>query len=122
MLPANHLRQASVFAPLFLTVFFAGYIALSLHHLRADDVYVRENRSFITRLRERVPPLTPGSTLYVVDPPFNLVVFGNDALNAAVQLYYGDVDTHSVSAEEAARIRSADPTALIFDNRLPKQR
>ena len=117
MLPANLLRRASAFAPLLLTVFLASYIALSLGHLREDDVHVRENRSFITRLRERVPPLTPGSTLYVVDPPFNLVVFGNDALNAAVQLYYGDVTVEPVSRQEADRIERTDPTQVVFENR-----
>ncbi len=116
MLPADLLRLTSVFVPLLLPVFFAGYIALSLHHLREDDVFVRENGAFIARLRERVPPLTPGSTLYVVDPPFNLVVFGNDALDAAVELYYGDVTVQPVSAQEAVTIRAADPAAFIFDN------
>ena len=116
MLPEKVLHRASAFAPLLLLAFTASYIALSLYHVREDDVFVQENRSFLTQLRESVPPLTPGSTLYVVNPPFNLVVFGNNSLNAAVQLYYGDVTVQPISAEQAAAIRADDPAALIFDN------
>ena len=115
MLPADLLRRASTFAPLLLTVLFAGYIALGLAHQR--DVRAQDNRSFIVRLRESVPPLSPGSTLYVVNAPLNLALFEGAWLEPAVQLYYGDVTVHAISAEQAATIRAADPAAQIFDNR-----
>jgi hypothetical protein len=114
-LPANLLRRSSTFAPLLLAILFAGYIALGLAHQR--DVTTQDNRSFIARLRERVPPLPPGSTLYVVNPPLNLAIFNGVWLEPAVELYYGDVTVHHISAEQVATIRAADPAAQIFDNR-----
>jgi hypothetical protein len=117
MLPADLLRRASSLALLFLAGLLVCYIALGLNHEQIGSEAMGKNRSFISRLRESVPPLTAGSTLYIVDPPHNLMVFNSDTLNAAVQLYYGDVTVQPVSAQEAARIKKTDPNQVIFDNR-----
>jgi hypothetical protein len=123
LLPARFVRRASNVAPLALMALLVSAVYLNLVHERPGAQYMRENQSFISRLRETVPPLSPGSTLYIVDPPINLVVFNFEvALDASVELYYGDVTVHNISAEKAAQIRAADPAALIFDNSLSSQR
>jgi hypothetical protein len=118
MLPAQFVRRASSFAPLALTALLVLAVSLSLNHERPGAHAMQANRSFIARLRETVPRLDPGSTLYIVSPPQNLTVFSIDAtLDASVELYYGDVTVRNISSEQAATIRAADPAALIFENR-----
>ena len=118
MLPAQFVRRASNVAPLALTALLVLAVSLSLIHERPGAHAMQANRSFIARLRETVPRLAPGSTLYIVNPPQNLTVFNIEAtLDASVELYYGDVIVRNISAEQAATIRAADPGALIFENR-----
>ena len=117
ILPAHFVRRASSFAPLALTALLVLAVSLSLIHERPGAHAMQANQSFIARLRETVPRLAPGSTLYIISPPQNLTVFNVDALDASVELYYGDVTVHAISAEQAATIRAADPAAQIFDNR-----
>jgi hypothetical protein len=109
-------RRAARYLPLLLVGVFAYYAALSVIHERRDTKFAHTNEVFLARLRETVPPLAPGSTLYVVDPPLNLMVFNLEvALDASVELYYGDVTVHAISAKQAVMIRAAHPAALIFD-------
>ena len=118
LLPAQLVRRASKVAPLALTVLLVSAVSLSLNHQRPGANATQENKSFLAQLRETVPSLPPGSTLYIVSPPRNLLFLGSAAaLDASVELYYGDVTVHAISAEQAATIRAADPAALIFDNR-----
>lgn len=44
------------------------------------------------------------------------MVFTDDALDAAVELYY-DVAVEGVSPQEAARIKRTNPTQVVFENR-----
>lgn len=123
VLPARFARRAGLLALPALTALLVSAASLILMHERTEVRYTRANHSFIIGLREAVPPLPPGSTLYVVGPPANLTVFNFEvSLDASVELYYGDVTVHHISAEQAAQLRKTDPTALIFDNSGPSGR
>lgn len=122
LLPAQFVRRASNLAPLALTALLVSAILLGLNHQRTGAHAMQANRSFVARLRETVPPLTPGSTLYIVSPPTNLVALNPTALYAIVELYYGDVTVHHISPQQAVWIQAADPAARIFDNGLSIQR
>jgi hypothetical protein len=123
ILPAQFVRRVSNVAPLALAALLVSAVSLSLMHERPGAHDMQANQSFISRLRATVPPLTPGSTLYIVSPPQNLIFLNLDAaLDASVELYYGDVTVHAISAEQAATFRATDPAAQIFDNRPPESR
>jgi len=122
ILPAELVRRVTPVAPLALVVLVFAGVALTLNHERRSIRAMQENRAFIANVRDTVPPLPAHSTVYVIQPPPNLVLFGDNPLDAALELYYGDLQVHSITSQEAIWIRAGNPTAVIYDNRSQSQR
>lgn len=85
--------------PLAIAILVVAVVVLDLVHLREDQTFGSQNERFIAALRADVPALEPGTRLFIVAAPFNLHVFTDHALDAAVELYYGDVEVHNVPAQ-----------------------
>ena len=81
-----------------------------------DDSH--ENQRFIAQLRQDVQTLEPGGTLYVLNPPFNLRVFNTNALQSAVNLYFGEVEVIVIGPVEAEELKATlGPNEAIFRHR-----
>jgi len=115
ILPSVIARRIVPYLPVLVIGLLVAFVLLGLSHEERLRAQTRANHAFLMTLRETLPPPTPGATLYVSGTPFNLVVFNNNALNAAIRLYYGDVNVQRVSLEKAREIKAADPTQLVFD-------
>jgi hypothetical protein len=122
ILPAEFVQRLTPVAPLVLVVLLLAGVALNLNHERHTINAMRENRAFVARVREAVPPLPTHSTVYVIQPPLNLVLFGDNPLDAVLELYYGDLQVHSITSQEAIRIRAVNPAAVIYDDRPQSRR
>jgi hypothetical protein len=107
-------RRVTLFLPPVLAVMFASWVALDLVHEHRDNKFAGQNRPLVSDLR-RLPPPSLGSTLYIVNPPANLVALNDVSLVAAVKLYYADVAVKRISAQEADFVRSVDPSALVIE-------
>jgi hypothetical protein len=59
------------------------------------------NRLFVQQLTSEITRLEPGSTLYVVGAPLNLVLFDDQRLSSMVRLYYGDIEVRSFPPRDA---------------------
>ena len=53
----------------------------------------------VDQVREAYPSLAPGTRLYIVDVPGQLLIFGDMNLRNAVLLYYGDVEVRAFRSE-----------------------
>lgn len=91
------LPVAAKIAPLVLVLLVLAMVPLDILHQTDGQQRGDENRRFVAQLREAVPSLEPGSRLFVVGAPFNLQVFTDDALDSAVELYYGDIEVRALA-------------------------
>ena len=74
-----------------------------------------QSQNFIEELRETYPTLPEEATLYVVGVPLPLALFDGVYLRSVVSVYYGDVNVHRVSEEEAQELeQSPQPNARVF--------
>ncbi len=82
---------------------------------RSQEVGTARSRDFIEELRETYPTLPEEATLYVVGVPLPLALFDGVYLTSVVSIYYGDVNVHRVSEEEAQELElSPQPNARVF--------
>jgi 4-amino-4-deoxy-L-arabinose transferase-like glycosyltransferase len=118
--PPAALRRAAPYAFL-IAALPAVFVLTKTHDFTAKGMPGRDNttekqaaanRQLVTDLRRDVPDLREGATLYVVNAPFNLIIFTDEPLDRLVELYYGDVEVRSVPTkdephldEEAVRAR-----------------
>ena len=61
----------------------------------------RNGRLLLDQVREQYPTLPSDSRLVLVDVPWTLVLFGDTRLQAALHIYYGDIEVRGFKSEEA---------------------
>lgn len=108
-------RNLAYGAGLGLGVVLIAAITLGVAHQRDTGQNAGENERFIAQLREDLPTIPAGGTLYVVNAPLNLHVFTDHALDALVELHYGEVDAVTIGAVQASEIEgSLGPDERLF--------
>ena len=65
------------------------------------DSSTQDGRQLLDQVREEYPTLPPDGRLVLVDVPWTLVVFDNTRLEAALRIYYGDIEVRGFKSEEA---------------------
>lgn len=89
----------------------------TFYHQRDGIRDSHENERFVGRLQEDIQGLEPGGTLFIQNPPRNLRVFSIDALQSAVDLYFGDVEVVVIGPVEADELEATlGPNEAIFRN------
>jgi hypothetical protein len=110
-LPTTSLRALRQAAPLLasLAVLAAAALVIESHSIASKTYGVAgsttgeqaaANHALIDELRAAIPSVPSGGVLYVVRPPFNLIIFNDDPLENLVALYYGQVEVKSVPLKE----------------------
>jgi hypothetical protein len=94
------LAIAAKLAPAALLIVFVAAIGLDLNHQDQSQKRSDVNRAFVTQLRDTYPSLPQGSRLFIIGVPFNLHVFNGDAMEALVELYYGDVSAVAIAPKD----------------------
>jgi hypothetical protein len=90
-------------------------IALTAHNAGNQGSASREARAFIAQLQREQPTLSAADTLYIVGPPFTLILFGPSNLNEAVHVFYPDVTVALATEAEAKAIDAAhDPHSKVI--------
>jgi len=103
--------------PLLLLI-VGALISMTLAHEAMAERGGERNQRFVAELRKEVPSVPPGGRLYIISPPYNLVLFSDDALRALVELYYGEVDAVAILAAQRGDIeRTLQPNDRIFEYR-----
>jgi hypothetical protein len=117
-LPRSILVSATRAVPFVLAAIVVTFAALGLSHQQGPAQRGAESRELVAQLRESVPALEPGGTLYVVNAPSDLIFFGDSQLDALVELYYGEADVRSLPADQVAETeRALGPKDRIFHYR-----
>ena len=96
---AQVLAQAA--AALLVVVALLGAFKASSDGISSFAVGGWESERFVMQLQEEYPSLPEGGTLYVVNAPFSMRLFGDNYLVAAVKAFYGKVDAYNVTGEQA---------------------
>lgn len=111
------LRQAVVAAPFVLAIGVAAVLPVTYDRTSATRRFAAQNERFYQELGRALQSLPAGATLYVVDPPGDLVLLGTESrLEALVQLRYGtSVRAHVATAEQADAVEArARPDERVF--------
>ena len=72
----------------------------SLETQEPIDRSTQDARQLIDRVREEFPTLRPDGRLFLVNVPWTLVVFDNTRLEAALRIYYGDIEVRGFKSEK----------------------
>lgn len=101
----------------------AGQHALKVERMPGPERQVgnqgSSNRELLRQLREQYPTLAAGRVVYVVGPPLNLVLFGDEMLSSLVRLYYPGVDARSMSPSDYSKVQVSTDEAVYFVYRPP---
>lgn len=106
----DRLPKRTLVNALVVAAFAAALVVVGKRTVRNEDIvagYATESHSFIQQMQAVYPTLPAKASVYVVGTPFSLGLFADIHLNELGQVYYGDIELHTVSAAKADEIEQA---------------
>ena len=107
MMPGARRPQALGVLYVAAALLIIGAASLNARHQRQFDDGSIATERFIRALRADVGDVTPGSRIYVVNPPEALVIFNDNELIAAISVYYPKAEIQRASPNDVPSLRAS---------------
>ncbi len=108
MIPENTRRQAARAAPFVVAVVAVLLVVATCGRTRGTSHASSGNERLAIAAQRDIASMPPGSTLYVTNAPRGTLLFSEDSrLQSMLQLYFGDIHVHAITAAQVAALEPA---------------